>query len=94
MIVVDTSVLVPLFIPQVGSEASERLLRADEQWVAPMLWRSEFANVLWKYVNHRDMSTATALAALEQARDLLRDNEYEIGLEDVLRLAIDSGCTA
>lgn len=94
MIGVDTSVLVPLFIPQVGSEASERLLRADEQWVAPVLWRSEFANLLWKYVKHRGMPTATALAALAQARDLMLDQEYELGLDDVLLLAIDSGCTA
>jgi predicted nucleic acid-binding protein len=58
-----------------------------------VLWRSEFANVLWKYVKHRGMPTATALAALAQARDLMLDHEYELGLDDVLLLAIDSGCT-
>ncbi len=49
MIVVDSNVLAYCYIsiPKF-SDAAKALLAADSNWKAPMLWRSEFRNILYK----------------------------------------------
>ena len=46
MIVVDTNVIGYLFLSSDQSVLAERALQKDNEWAAPILWRSEFRNVL------------------------------------------------
>ena len=46
MIVVDTNVLAYLYLPGEHSAIAEALLERDHEWAAPVLWRSEFRNIL------------------------------------------------
>ncbi|HEY1961402.1 MAG TPA: type II toxin-antitoxin system VapC family toxin [Rhizomicrobium sp.] len=48
MIVVDASIAVKWFIPESDSEAARALYR--EQLLAPAIWLSEVANVLWHHM--------------------------------------------
>ncbi len=50
MIVVDTNIISYLYISGKHSQQSENLLSYDSNWVAPILWRSEFRNVLAQYL--------------------------------------------
>lgn len=50
MIVADTNLIVYLVMPSPYTEAAERLLIRDPDWVVPFLWRSEFRNVLSLYL--------------------------------------------
>jgi hypothetical protein len=43
---VDTNVMSHLLLPTPHTAAAERLLKTDPDWAAPLLWRSEFRNVL------------------------------------------------
>lgn len=45
MIVVDTNVIVYLYMTGDYSAQAEQALLKDPLWVAPPLWRSEFRNV-------------------------------------------------
>lgn len=93
MIVVDTSVLMPLYLPHQHSEASRSLLRSDPDWLAPLLWRSEAANVLWKQVRLRGMDPAVALDVFQACKALLIGKETATGHDDVLMLACRAGCS-
>jgi len=50
VIVADTNLIAYLVMPSPYTEAAERLLVREPDWVAPTLWRSEFRNVLALYL--------------------------------------------
>lgn len=51
MIVVDTNILAYLYLPNDLTANAEKLLRQEPEWAAPILWRSEFRNVLTGYLH-------------------------------------------
>lgn len=94
MIVVDTNIIASLWLPTEWSESSERLLTTEPEWSAPLLWRSEFLNVLATYVRNKRLELVKALDAIEAAEVLFIGREFSVGAIPVLRLAAESGCTA
>ncbi len=94
MIVVDTNVLAYMLIPGTHTEQAVRAYEVDPEWVAPLLWRSEFRNVLASSVRERQLPVIDAVELMGIASDLMRHGEYEIQSEEVLRLAEESGCSA
>lgn len=56
--VVDASVVIKWFVPEVGTEAALRLLDADHQFVAPDLLFAEAANSIWKKVLRGELTAA------------------------------------
>lgn len=94
MIVVDTNILAYLYLPGEYTSAAEMLLQQDPDWVAPMLWRSEFRNILAGYLRRQQLTFEQALNLQSEAEDLLRDAEYEVDSQWVLELVRDSHCTA
>src|SRR5699024_8574905 len=83
-----------LYLPTDQTDDVVALLHKDPQWVAPLLWRSEFRNVLALYVRKSIIDLNTAIAMQAQAESQLADNEYAISSMDVLTLAAESGCSA
>ena len=51
MIVADTILIACLAMPSPYTEAAERVMVRESEWVAPILWRSEFRNVLARYTS-------------------------------------------
>jgi predicted nucleic acid-binding protein len=94
VIVVDTNVLAYLFIQGIHTPSAEALLVKEPQWVAPILWRNEFRNILAGYIRRGDVSFDGAYKILREAESLLAGNEYEPDSLQVLELVRDSECTA
>jgi len=94
VIVADTNVVAYLLLPSPQTEAVERLLAADPDWIAPVLWRSELCNALALYLRRALMTLEQALALQAEAEALLQDKEYEVGARDVLTLVDRSSCSA
>lgn len=94
MIVVDTNVLAYLYLPSEHSVRAEALLERDPDWAAPVLWRSEFRNLLAGYMRRKTLTFEQARDLQAEAEDLLAGNEHEVSSQRVLELVRDSDCTA
>ena len=94
MIVVDSNVLAYLYLPGEFTEAAEALLGREPEWAAPILWRSEFRNILAGYLRRKSLSFEQAVALHEEAEDLLVGREHEVDSRSVLELVRDSDCSA
>ena len=94
MIVVDTNVISYLYLNSDYSTIAEQVFNKDPVWSAPLLWRSEFRNVLIFYIRKNIITLPSAIEIFEFAEKLLEENEYEINYVQVLRLSHSSGCSA
>lgn len=94
MIAVDTNILAYLYLSGDHTAAAEALLQHDADWAAPLLWRSEFRNILAGCMRRGALTLEQAYAIQREAEDLLHDAEYEVDSFAVLELAQNSGCTA
>lgn len=95
MIVVDTNVIASLLLPtSAHTEAAMTLLENDRDWAAPLLWRSEFCNILATGVRNEWMSHQQATEVLAQAEEVMAGGEFQVPISEVLRTAVASRCTA
>jgi len=54
--VVDASVVIKWFVPEIHSEAARRLLSAPHEYFSPDLLFSEVGNVIWKKVRRGELT--------------------------------------
>jgi predicted nucleic acid-binding protein len=94
MIVVDTNVVASLYLPGEHTANAEALLERDPEWAVPVLWRSEFRNVLTGYMRRRTITFDQAHRLQKEAESLLWGSEFEVDSLGVLELARDSDCSA
>lgn len=94
MIVVDSNVLAYLYLPGEHTAAAEALLEQDPDWAAPILWRSEFRNILAGCMRRKVLSFEQASSLQSEAESLLEGFEFEVDSHSVLELVHDSDCSA
>jgi predicted nucleic acid-binding protein len=94
MIVVDTNIIGYLFLTSDRSSQAEQALRKDPDWAAPLLWRSDFRNVLALYLRQDLLSLEDAHQIMDEASRLMRGMEYEVASLRVLSLVASSACSA
>jgi len=94
MIVVDTNVLAYLYLPSDRTADAEALLERDPEWAVPVLWRSEFRNILAGYTRRKTLTFDQACSLQSEAESLLSRAEFEVDSRTVLELVRDSDCSA
>jgi predicted nucleic acid-binding protein len=94
MIVVDSNILAYLLIDGVFCKRAEALLASDSNWIAPLLWKSEFRNILAGYIRRKDFSFDKAYQIIREAEFILSSKEFEVDSLLVLELVRDSDCSA
>ena len=94
MIVVDSNVLAYLYLPGEHTPAAEQLFAREPEWASPVLWRSEFRNIMAGYLRRGTVTFNQALAIQAEAESILAGNEYEVDSPGVLQLVRDSSCSA
>jgi len=94
MIVVDTNILIYYFVKSDHSETAVQIHRKDPVWVAPILWRSEFRNTLLLYLRKELLTLSQILRIVQTAESKMRDHEFHVLADQILRLANASTCSA
>lgn len=75
MIIADTNLIAYLLIPGPYSDAAQRVLERDSQWIAPAIWQHEFLNVLATSVREGYLPHDRALNAWAHAPAFIEDAE-------------------
>jgi predicted nucleic acid-binding protein len=94
VIVADNSLLVYFWLPSDFAELAEAAKDRDKVWASPILWRSEFRNVLAGYLRRKTLTEAEANAAYLNVQNDLGANEYSVPTERIIKLVLASDCTA
>jgi len=94
VIVVDTNVIGCLLLSSEQSVLAEHAFKKDSEWAAPILWRSEFRNVLALYMRKNFLKLEQAQQIMSSALKLLQGREYVVPSYEVLRLVSTSNCSA
>jgi predicted nucleic acid-binding protein len=94
MIVADNTLISYFTIEGEFTDKATQVRQKDPEWAAPLLWRAEFLNVLWLHVRQGEFGLDLAIEHIDLAEDLIGGRSYNVAPTEVLRLAIDSGCSA
>jgi predicted nucleic acid-binding protein len=94
MIVVDNTLISYFTIEGEFTEEATSVRQKDPEWAAPLLWRAEFLNVLWLHVRQGEFGLNLAIQHIDLAEDLIDGRSYDVSPTEVLRLAVESGCSA
>ena len=93
MIVADTNLIVYLFITGDQTSLAQKVLEKDPHWIVPLLWQSEFRNVLAAYIR-RGMTLPRAKEIMDNAFQTLEHRQINPSFEIILDLIAESDCTA
>jgi predicted nucleic acid-binding protein len=94
VIVVDSNIIAYLCLGREYGAAAATLLKRDGDWAAPVLWRSEVRNAMTGHMRRGELRPAEARGLLDEAEDLMRDNEYRVDSRSVLDLVQECDCSA
>ena len=94
MIVVDTSVICYRWLSSSNSAAAETALAKDPHWIAPLLWRSQFRNIVALAIRKRALTVHAAQEIMRKAEASFEGGEFAVSSDAVLQLVASSNCTA
>jgi len=94
MIIADTNIISYLLLPTLYTESVEKLYEIDPDWSAPILWKSEFRNVMALYLRKKIITLEKAMQLQDTAESIIIQNEYDISSSQVLALIDKSDCSA
>ncbi|MEX1257912.1 MAG: type II toxin-antitoxin system VapC family toxin [Gemmatimonadota bacterium] len=94
MIVADVNLIAYFFIEGERTRAAEAVIERDPEWAAPLLWRSEWRNVLAGYLRRGELDASAAMELIEAAEALLRGREHLPDAGLVMELVLASSCSA
>ena len=94
MIVVDTNVICYRWISSPNNAAAETALAKDPHWIAPLLWRSEFRNIVALAIRKRALTVHAAQEIMRKAEASFEGGEFAVSSDAVLQLVASSNCTA
>jgi predicted nucleic acid-binding protein len=94
MIVVDTNLICYLYLTGEKTALVEQIFQADPDWRVPLLWRSEFRNVLALYMRKDLLTLDDARRIMAEAEHQLHGKEYQVVSNRILELAHQGSCSA
>ena len=94
MIIADTNIISYLLLPTSYTDLVESLYKIDPDWSAPILWKSEFRNVMALYLRKKIITLEKALQLQDTAESVIIQNEYDVSSSQILALIDESNCSS
>lgn len=94
MIVVDVNVIAYLWLEGDMTPLAEKTLLRDPHWIAPLLWKSEFRNILAGYLRRGTLTLQAATRCLEGAETQMAGHEFAVPSSLVMPLLASTSCSA
>jgi predicted nucleic acid-binding protein len=92
--VVDASLVIKWFVPEIHSEVARRWLDASHDYVAPDLLFPEVGNVVWKKVRRKELAESEAKQMIVDLAQLAVETVAARSLmQDALAVALTTGIT-
>src|SRR5262249_31013860 len=89
-----TNVICYRWISSLHTAAAEAALTKDPHWIAPLLWRSEFRNIIALAIRKKAIPIDAAYAIVRKAEASFEGNEFAVSSDAVLQFVARSNCTA
>jgi predicted nucleic acid-binding protein len=87
-------VIAYLLLPGEFTSVAEQAYLKDPDWAAPLLWQSEFRNILVNYVRQNLVSIDVAIEIFHHALALVNGREFAVAADEVILKATRSACSA
>lgn len=94
MIVVDTNILAHFWLPSDFTKLCDTLYQKDSEWVAPILWKSEFRNVVTLYLRKELINLPEAMLIVEKAELQMKNKQFQVNSVQVLHHVRQSTCSS
>ncbi len=94
MIIADTNIISYLLLPTAYTSTVENLYQFDPDWSAPILWKSEFRNVMALYLRKKIITLEKAMQLQDAAESIMIQSEYDVPSSQVLALINESNCSS
>ncbi len=94
MIIADTNIISYLLLPTSYTDSVESLYKTDPDWAAPILWKSEFRNVMALYLRKKIITLEKAMQLQDTAESIIIQNEFDVSSSQVLALIDESNCSS
>jgi predicted nucleic acid-binding protein len=94
VIVVDTNVICYRWLRSPHSDDADKAWMKDPDWIAPLLWRSEFRNALSGALRKRIVTLEAALEILAKAEAQFVGREFLVSSAAVMQCVAESRCSA
>jgi predicted nucleic acid-binding protein len=93
MMVVDTNIVVYMFFETQFSPSVVSLHQKDSGWQAPVLWQSEFLNVISLYIRKNYIDYEQALENIDTATKFI-EKEHPLLPFETLEFIFNSNCSS
>jgi predicted nucleic acid-binding protein len=94
VIVADANILIYLMAQLAQSDLALQAYQRDPDWVAPDIWRHEFANVLVTFVRTGALDLHRAIRLMEEAEEAMDRHTFSMDLRESMALANRLGLSA
>jgi predicted nucleic acid-binding protein len=81
-------------MPSSYSAEVDKVLANDADWIAPLLWRSEFRNALAGAIRQNHVTLELANEIIQRAESHFANREFAVSSRAVLELVANSLCSA
>ena len=94
MIAADCTLISQLFLTTPETELAQQVMLADDVWLVPPLWRSEFRSVLRKYLLNRDLTVDQCIEITSVVEPRMSAGETMVSSAEVMSLVESTRCSA